>query len=366
MVLVNQTVSKLCTQVMFSSLRLALVPGRLYEAEVTAHSGTLSNTARCLGRLGKFDSFLLLSEKKEFMPADENEILIILIICQNVFVITRLICTAPGAVQQLLLRHSDESSVSVQWTQPPGEWDGFTVVLRQADLATIVAQRSLSLEVRECTFNSLTSGRPYTVTVTTNSGNMTSSASVTAHTGLSELFNDFLIACRTHCETRCLSWSPGPGALSVSAVLSLWSLSAPAQVTRLQVSNGGSTDSLQTTWERASGDLDSYRVLLVHDSSVIKNQSVEADTTSISFHSLRPGALYRVVVTTVRAGHTSRQTVAEGRTGNNHDPSITGTNRLHVSTERQREVHVEHLLNEQEGPNNAEFIKCLQLNNSLN
>ncbi|XP_073328917.1 receptor-type tyrosine-protein phosphatase beta-like isoform X2 [Pagrus major] len=179
--------------------------------------------------------------------------------------------TAPGAVRQLFLRHSDESSLSVQWTQPLGEWDGFTVVLRQADSSTIVAQRNLTWEVRECTFNSLTSGRLYTVTLTTNSGDLTSSASVTAQT-------------------------------------------APAQVTRLQVSNDGSTDSLQTTWERASGDLDSYRVLLVHDSSVIKNQSVEADTTSISFHSLRPGALYRVVVTTVRAGHTSRQTVAEGRT----------------------------------------------------
>lgn len=94
-----------------------------------------------------------------------------------------LICPAPGAVRQLLLRHSDESSLSVQWTQPPGEWDGFTVVVRQADLVTIVAQRSLTLEVRECTFNSLTSGRLYTITVMTNSGNLTSSASVTAQTG---------------------------------------------------------------------------------------------------------------------------------------------------------------------------------------
>lgn len=96
----------------------------------------------------------------------------------------------------------------------------------------------------------------------------------------------------------------------------LWfSLPAPAQVTRLQVSDGGSTDSLQMQWERASGELDSYRVLLVHDSSVIKNQSVEANTTSIGFHALRPGALYRVVLTTIRAGQSSRQTVAEGRTG---------------------------------------------------
>ena len=34
--------------------------------------------------------------------------------------------------------------------------------------------------------------------------------------------------------------------------------------------------------------------------------------------------------------------------------NITGTNGLHVSTQKQKEVHVEHLLNEQEGPNNAE------------
>ena len=98
---------------------------------------------------------------------------------------------------------------------------------------------------------------------------------------------------------------------SVSAFI----LSAPAQVSRLQVSNLGTINSLQARWERASGGLDFYQVLLVHDSSIIKNESVEAETTTISFNSLRPGALYRVVLTTVRAGHTSRQTVAEGRTG---------------------------------------------------
>ncbi|XP_041794073.1 receptor-type tyrosine-protein phosphatase beta-like isoform X2 [Chelmon rostratus] len=228
-VLANHTVSKPSRQHTFSVLSLGLVPGRLYTAEVTVHSGILGNTARCYGRL------------------------------------------APRPVQQLVVRHADETTLSVLWNRPVGEWDGFTVVLRPADPATAVAQRILSWEARECTFNILTPGRLYTVTVTTNSGNLTSSASVTAQT-------------------------------------------SPAQVTRLQVSSGGSTDSLQAQWERASGDLDSYRVLLVHDSSVIKNESVEADATSISFHALRPGALYRVVLTTVRAGQTSRQTVEEGRT----------------------------------------------------
>nr|XP_033491257.1 receptor-type tyrosine-protein phosphatase beta-like isoform X2 [Epinephelus lanceolatus] len=228
-VLVNRTISKPSRQHAFSTFGLGLVPGRLYGAEVTVHSGSLSNTVRCEGRL------------------------------------------APRPVQQLLIRHTDDTTLSVKWSRPVGEWDDFTVVVIEADPATVVAQRILPWDARDCTFNILTSGRLYTVTVTTNSGNLTSSASVTART-------------------------------------------SPAQVTTLQVSNLGSTDSLQTQWERASGDLDSYRVLLVHDSSVIKNESVEADATSITFHTLRPGALYKVVLTTIRAGQISRQAVAEGRT----------------------------------------------------
>ena len=90
---------------------------------------------------------------------------------------------------------------------------------------------------------------------------------------------------------------------------------APSQVSGLQLYNAGTTDSLHARWERAPGDLDSYRVLLVHDSSVIKNESVGPDTNSLSFPGLRPGALYGVVVTTVRSAQLSRQAVAEGRTG---------------------------------------------------
>uniref|UniRef100_A0A667ZM29 protein-tyrosine-phosphatase n=1 Tax=Myripristis murdjan TaxID=586833 RepID=A0A667ZM29_9TELE len=215
-VLVNQTISKLARQHTFSGL--SLVPGRLYGAEVTVHSGPLGNTAHCQGRL------------------------------------------APRPVQQLVVRHSDETTLSVMWNRPAGEWEGFTLLLKQVDPVKVIAQRSLPWEARECTFNILTPGRLYTVTVMTNSGNLTSLASVTGWT------------------------------------------------TNLYI------DSLQTQWERAHGDLDSYRVLLVHDSSVIKNESVAADTTSLSFLALRPGALYKVVVTTVRAGQASRQNVEEGRT----------------------------------------------------
>lgn len=53
-VLVNQTISKPSTQHTFSVVGLSLVPGRVYEAEVTVHSGILGNTARCYVQLGKF------------------------------------------------------------------------------------------------------------------------------------------------------------------------------------------------------------------------------------------------------------------------------------------------------------------------
>lgn len=52
-VLVNQTLSKASTQLAFSSLGIGLVPGRLYEADVTVQSGSLNNTARCYGRLSQ-------------------------------------------------------------------------------------------------------------------------------------------------------------------------------------------------------------------------------------------------------------------------------------------------------------------------
>lgn len=94
----------------------------------------------------------------------------------------------------------------------------------------------------------------------------------------------------------------------------VWSV--PAQVTKLRVSNQGSTDALQVCWDGAAGEVDLYRVLLIHDSVVMKNESVPPNVTSYHFQGLRSGALYRTVVTTVHRGDLSRQTVADGRTGN--------------------------------------------------
>ena len=228
-------------------------------------------------------------------------------------------------MRQLLVRHVDQTSLSVLWTPPIGQWDGFTVVVREADSASEVAQRLLPWDSTECTFILLTSGRRYTVTVTTTSGNLSSSASVTARTGTTSFSSTggkkVGRLCGT-CEIVCV-------------IVMCVCLSAPAQVGVLRLSNLGTIDSLQALWERAYGDLDSYRLLLVHDSSVIKNESVDASSTAVTFHALRAGALYRVVLTTVRAGHASRQTVAEGRTGKTPPPNsehLINDLRIYIST----------------------------------
>ncbi|KAJ8249735.1 hypothetical protein COCON_G00229510 [Conger conger] len=223
--LVNKTVMKSAREFTFSGF--LLVPGRLYTAAVTVESGGLSNTAHCQGRL------------------------------------------APRAVLELTIRHADETSLSALWGHAWSEWDNQTVLLMEG--GRTVAERQLSRDMRECTFNVLTPGRLYSIQVSTNSGVLRSSASVSGRT-------------------------------------------VPAEVRALRVSNQGRTDSLQTSWERAAGDIASYRLLLVHESIVIKNESVPASTTAYQFHALKPGALYRVVVTTVSGGLSSRQTVAEGRT----------------------------------------------------
>lgn len=56
------------------------------------------------------------------------------------------------------------------------------MVLTQVNAASIVDQRLFSWEARQCTFYGLTSGCLYSITVTTNSGNLSSSSSVTTST----------------------------------------------------------------------------------------------------------------------------------------------------------------------------------------
>uniref|UniRef100_A0A8C9UZ91 protein-tyrosine-phosphatase n=1 Tax=Scleropages formosus TaxID=113540 RepID=A0A8C9UZ91_SCLFO len=269
--LVNKSLGKEAAEHTFSAL--GLVPGRLYRAAVAVRSGLLGNSAYCQGRLGTEDLSLAVSCYDSGSTPSLSA-------CPGLCsVLPKEQLTslphfggrrkAPRAVQQLHIRHADETSLSALWSHPGGEWDGYTVVLqhRGAD----IAERRLSRDMRECTFNVLVPGRLYVIRVTARSGDLGTSATVAGRT-------------------------------------------SPAEVTHLRIGSQGSTDGLRVSWERAEGEIDSYRVLLVHDSVVIKSENVTADTTSYRFHGLVPGALYRTVVTTVSGGVSSRQTVAEGRT----------------------------------------------------
>uniref|UniRef100_A0A9J7X427 protein-tyrosine-phosphatase n=1 Tax=Cyprinus carpio carpio TaxID=630221 RepID=A0A9J7X427_CYPCA len=224
-VLMNRTIERNLVEFCFTNW--TLIPGRLYRAAVSVESGYLSSTAGCHGRL------------------------------------------APRSVQRLNIHHSTETTLSAVWNHPLGEWDNYTVLLKDED--TTVDTQTLAHDAQECNFNNLMPGHTYMITVTTNSGDLSSSAHVTGRT-------------------------------------------IPAQVTKLRVSNQGSTDALQVRWDVAAGEVDLYRVLLIHDSVVMKNESVPPNVTSYHFLGLRSGALYRTVVTTVHRGDLSRQTVADGRT----------------------------------------------------
>uniref|UniRef100_A0A8C1EDH2 protein-tyrosine-phosphatase n=1 Tax=Cyprinus carpio carpio TaxID=630221 RepID=A0A8C1EDH2_CYPCA len=205
-VLMNRTVDR--SLVEFNFTDGTLIPGRLYRAAVSVESGYLSSTADCHERL------------------------------------------APRSVQRLSVRHSTETSLSAVWSHPVGEWDNYTVLLKDGDVT--VDTQTLSRGVQECSFNKLMPGHTYTITVTTNSGDRSSSAHVSGRTGGS---------------CRC----------------------------PLRVSNQGSTDALQVSWDGAAGEVDLYRLLLIHNS---QNKTVPKTQNECVFSGLVPGRLYTVIVST--------------------------------------------------------------------
>ncbi|XP_045444216.1 receptor-type tyrosine-protein phosphatase beta isoform X2 [Pipistrellus kuhlii] len=177
--------------------------------------------------------------------------------------------TVPMAVLQLRVKHANETSLGIMWQPPAAEWEKYIISL--ADRNLLLIHKSLPKDAKEFTFTDLVPGRKYIATVTSISGDFKNSSSTKGRT-------------------------------------------VPAQVTGLHVANQGTTNSLFTNWTQAVGDTEFYQVLLIHENVVIKNESVSSETSTYSFHSLKPGSLYSVVVTTVSGGISSRQVVVEGRT----------------------------------------------------
>ncbi|XP_067248539.1 receptor-type tyrosine-protein phosphatase beta isoform X3 [Chanodichthys erythropterus] len=224
---IEKDLSPSSTDVVFDSLS----PGKSYQVSVSTRSGTLSNKTWITGKTG--------------LPP----------------------------VSQLHIRHSDETSLSALWTHSSGSSsrDRYIIQLFQSNTSTVIQTRTLSRDMRECTFNVLMPGRLYDITVTTITQNIHSSATLRGRT-------------------------------------------LPLKVNHLKLSNKGNTDSLNASWEKPLGDLDFYHLLLLRGEQTVHNVSVPANTTSTLLPFLRPGALHKLMVTTVSGSQTSNLAEAECRT----------------------------------------------------
>ncbi|XP_077956952.1 receptor-type tyrosine-protein phosphatase beta isoform X2 [Gasterosteus aculeatus] len=223
----------------FSFPGTGLTPGRAYRAVLRVESGGLTAESSCEG------------------------------------------ATAPAAVDDLHIRHSDETSLSAMWSHAPsGSRDSYFLTIRHAGVT--MDTRELQPNTRECTFNVLVPGRLYTVTVTTRSGTLNASVSL---------------------QGRTVPMALGAVTLSSSGV-----------------------SRLRASWDKPPGDVDSYTMVLLRDSAVIQNHSVPVASSSLLLGGLLPGALYRLQAATVSGGLQSKTTALEGRTAPASVSEVTVSN----------------------------------------
>ncbi|XP_067345749.1 receptor-type tyrosine-protein phosphatase beta isoform X2 [Channa argus] len=176
--------------------------------------------------------------------------------------------TAPAPVVDLHIRHADETSLSAMWSHASGSRDGYFLSICHGNVT--LDTREVGPNMRECTFNVLTPGRQYTITVTTRSGKLNTSVSLEGRTVPKEL-----------------------------STISLRSLGV---------------DCLRASWEKPPGDVDSFMLTLLRDSVVVQNFNVPVGSSSLLMSGLTPGTLYTLQTATVSGGVESKTTSQEGRT----------------------------------------------------
>ncbi|KAM3588202.1 uncharacterized protein V6R79_023919 [Siganus canaliculatus] len=210
----------------FSVSGTRLTPGRLYRAVLTVVSGGRTAASSCEG------------------------------------------ATAPAPVSDLHIQHADVTLLSAMWSHAPsGSRDDYFLTIRHGGVA--VDTRQVEPNMRECTFNVLTPGRAYTITVATRSRNLSTSVSVEGRT-------------------------------------------VPMALHRLALTSSG-VRSLRASWEKPPGDVDSYSLTLLQDSVVVRNVSVPVSSSSLLLDGLTPGALYRLQAATVSGTLRSEDAAQDGR-----------------------------------------------------
>ncbi|XP_023118290.2 receptor-type tyrosine-protein phosphatase beta [Amphiprion ocellaris] len=235
--LVGTAVDREAVKYSFNGTRLT--PGRMYRAMLRVESGGLMAESSCEGS------------------------------------------TVPAPVVDLHIRHSDETSLSAMWSHAPsGSRDSYFLTIGHGNVT--MDTREVEPNMRECTFNVLTPGRLYTITVTTRSRNLNTSVSVEGRT-------------------------------------------VPMALRKITLSNSG-VGSLQASWEKPPGDVDSYALTLLQDSVVVQNYSAPAGSSSLLLNGLTPGALYRLQAVTVSGVLQSKPISLEVRTAPASVSEVTVSN----------------------------------------
>ncbi|KAF4079469.1 hypothetical protein AMELA_G00178360 [Ameiurus melas] len=316
--LLNKTLHKAETEFRLSALNLH--PGRVYKAAVSVESRGQSSTVYCRAEIG------------------------------------------PSPVSQLHIRHADETSISALWDHSfgSGTRDGYTVELYNATGSTAIHTRRLSRDMRECTFNVLVPGRLYKIVVTTTSGDLHSSATVTGRTLPHEasgdldsyqvlLLHNTTVYNVTVPANTTIIYLPHLNAgafykLLISTVSGEQRSkqaeanchTVPAAVAEVKVMNEGRPDFLNVSWKAAPGEVDSYEVNLKDHERIVYTLTVTK--LSSEFSSLVPGRLYTVSISTC-SGVYKNTTVVQGRT---QPSAVQNPNAIHLAQENVLKVYWNH------------------------
>uniref|UniRef100_A0A3Q2PFE7 protein-tyrosine-phosphatase n=1 Tax=Fundulus heteroclitus TaxID=8078 RepID=A0A3Q2PFE7_FUNHE len=212
-------------------------------------------------------------------------------------------CHTPAPVVDLHIRHSEETLLSAMWNHAPtGSRDSYFLTIRHGNP-----------NMRECTFNVLTPGRHYIITVTTRSGNLNTSVSVEGRTVPMAL--DRISLSESGVNGLRATWEKPPGDEDTYPTDDLFLFfAAPAAVSKVSVVNGGRSDALYVSWLPAEGVVDSYLVHLEYGKQTVHMLAVSSSSPpECSFSSLEAGRLYSVIITTRTSGQES-SAVVQART----------------------------------------------------
>lgn len=87
----------------------------------------------------------------------------------------------------------------------------------------------------------------------------------------------------------------------------------PSKVQNPTASHSARDGYLKVYWRHAVGDFDFYQVAIKHNNIVLQNQTVSKHQKECVFHSLVPGRLYTVVISTW-SGKYESSVSTDGRT----------------------------------------------------